>query len=156
VFEYYRVDLDAKDLEKRINAFDLSMKSTARKLIARVATGIRRDSRRKARSQSNRTGKLAKSIGYKAFNDFSALVFARVYYASFLEKGVTIRPRNPAKRKYLVFRIDGEWKKVESVTLEPRPFLKPVIDDYFKTGKAEKIMEEALQKALDNKLGKET
>jgi phage gpG-like protein len=154
MFIQLRVDLDAKGLESRIAALNLGMKTTARKMMASVASAIRRDSRRNVRSQSRRTGELAKSIGYKAYDNFTALVYAKKFYASFLELGASVRPRNPEEKKYLVFKIGGEWKKVQSVVIHPEPFLKPVVEDYFGGGKAAEIMDKVLQKALDGAMGK--
>jgi hypothetical protein len=153
MFQYYKIDIDEKDFRKRINELDLSMNSIARRMMSQVSSKIRRDSRRKERSQTNRTGELAKAIGYKANNDFTAVIYARKFYASFIENGVQVVL--PKKRKYLTFQIDGQWKKVESVSISPKPFLKPVIDDYFGSNKAVEIMNEVLQKALEDKMGKE-
>lgn len=67
------------------------------------------------------------------------------YYANWLEKGATIK----AKKKYLTFRVNGEWKKVKSVSIPSRPFVKSSVDEYWNSGKQKEIQEKELQKILE-------
>ena len=68
------------------------------------------------------------------------------YYAKFLEFGSEI---NAKKGKYLTFKINGEWKKVESVSLPAKPFLGPAVKSTWESTEAKKIQEQTLQKILD-------
>jgi hypothetical protein len=153
MFSNYKIDVDKKDFERRIKDFGLSIKTVNKRMLSKVSSEIRRDSRRRERSQGKRTGELAQSIGYRANDDFTGRIYARKFYASFIENGVPlIQPKNGA---YLTFMIDREWKKVKSVTIAAEPFLKPVIDDYFGSKKAEDIMDKVLQDAIDKKFQKD-
>ena len=69
------------------------------------------------------------------------------YYAKFLEFSAEIHAK---KNKYLVFKIDGEWKKVKSVSLPARPFLGPAVKSVWNSSEAKTIQEKVLQKVLDN------
>ena len=68
------------------------------------------------------------------------------YYAKFLEFGANIEAK---KRKYLTFKINGEWKKVESISLPAKPFLGPAVKEVWNSSEAKKIQEQVLQKVLD-------
>lgn len=105
-----------------------------------------------------RTGRLQKSINYWAFDDWSGAITTKQktkrnsgWYASFLENGTMIRAKED---KYLTFKVNGEWKKVKSVAVSPRPFMKPVFDSYFDGGgsKAKKLMDEKLQQEMEKLL----
>ena len=69
------------------------------------------------------------------------------YYAKFLEFSAEIHAK---KNKYLVFKIDGEWKKVKSGSLPARPFLGPAVKSVWNSSEAKTIQEKVLQKVLDN------
>lgn len=68
------------------------------------------------------------------------------YYANWLETGVTI---SATKSKYLTFKVNGEWRKAESVTIPARPFTKPAVDEFWNSGKQKEIQEKELQKILE-------
>jgi hypothetical protein len=83
------------------------------------------------------------------------------YYARMLEKGADIKatgrkPRkNKGDEKYLIFKINGEWKKVPSVRTRPRPFMTPVFDEYWAgpNAKGYKALADALLKRANEHLG---
>lgn len=68
------------------------------------------------------------------------------YYAKFLEFSAEIHAK---KGKYLTFKINGEWKKVESVSLPAKPFLGPAVKEVWNSAEAKRVQEQVLQKALD-------
>ena len=68
------------------------------------------------------------------------------YYAKFLEFGANIQAK---KEKYLTFKVNGEWKKVKSVSLPAKPFLGPAVQEVWNSDEAKKIQEQVLQKTLD-------
>lgn len=146
-------EIDEKDLLKKLQNTKLSMKTISRRMISKVSQKIKGEAKGNIRSHK-RTGELNNAIGYKAYPNFTAIIFAKKYYASFIENGVPLI--QPKKNKYLVFQIDGEWKKVESVSISPKPFLKPVIDEYFngEGHKAVRIMDDVLQQSLNKIYGR--
>lgn len=68
------------------------------------------------------------------------------YYAKFLEFSAEIHAK---KGKYLTFKVNGQWKKVQSVTLPAKPFLGPAVKEVWNSAEAKTIQEQVLQKALD-------
>lgn len=140
--EQLNCDVDYKDYEKSLSQFGKKAKTVAKRLMGGVASAIRKDSRKIINKVE---GALGRSIKYKTKADFSATITAGANYASFIELGGTIE----AREKYMAFQVQGEWRKAKSVTFKARPFLRPTIDDYFSGSKAEDIMDEILQDALD-------
>lgn len=67
------------------------------------------------------------------------------YYANWLENGADIKAKN---HKYLTFKVNGEWKKVESVTIPARPFVKPAVDEFWESSKHVEIQENILEREL--------
>lgn len=68
------------------------------------------------------------------------------YYAKFLEFSAEIHAK---KGKYLTFKVNGQWKKVQSVTLPAKPFLGPAVKEVWNSAEAKRVQEQVLQKALD-------
>jgi hypothetical protein len=154
------IKVDTKEFEARVKKYREEIPKIAKKLMAYVFQKMRRDIRRNIKSNFKKhKGWLLKDLNYWAFNDFSGAVFTRnskkqgVNYASVLENGAVITPKNS---KYLVI-FQGKdskgrpvLKQVKSVTIPPRPFLGPVVNDYWGGGgyKASRMMEEGLQKEI--------
>jgi hypothetical protein len=112
----------------------------------------------KARASfTNRTGKLFNAINFIPTDNGGVLTTRKnltkpnVYYARFVEGGADIKAK---KGKYLTFKINGEWKKVPSVKIRPRPFMKPVFESYFENenDKGYKELSIALQKKMEEYL----
>jgi hypothetical protein len=155
------IKIDTKTFEKRINTVKKDVPKIAKKLMSLVFQKMRTDIKTNIRSNfKRRKGWLSSGLNYYAFDDFSGSIFTRnnkkqgVKYSSVLEDGATITPK---KGKYLFIRSGKDskgnttFKKVQSVTIPPRPFFKPVVDDYWAGGgyKASKIMDEGLQKEIE-------
>lgn len=79
-------------------------------------------------------------------------ILNNAYYADWLESGAEISAKNG---KYLTFKVGGEWRKVESVTLPARPFVKPAVDEFWNSGKQKEIQEAELEKILKKYWDKE-
>jgi len=82
---------------------------------------------------SSRTGRLWDAIEFLRYDGALTtrrrLGSANVWYANPLESGSQVRAR---RKKYLMFKINGEWKKVKKTNPRPpRPFMHPVFDKYF-------------------------
>ena len=75
------------------------------------------------------TGRLRRSIysgAEKTADGVTGWVGANVVYAAIHELGGVIRAR---ASKYLYFEVDGNFKKVQQVTIPARPYLRPAIED---------------------------
>lgn len=75
---------------------------------------------------------------------------SRAYHLKFVEYGANVRPQH---KKYLTFKIDGQFYKSEGFTLPAQPLLQPTADSYWKTDKAKNVMEKYLQKQYDKLTG---
>jgi phage gpG-like protein len=149
MWKRYHVEIDKDELLGDLDLAKKDMNKIARQMMAKVSQAIRKDVKEKNLKGGvlqKQEGLLLKSLSYKAKNDFTATISANSPYASVHEQGATILPKNG---KYLAFQIDGKWIRTEKVTIPQRMFLLPVIEDYFSSSKAEKVMDDVLQKALD-------
>jgi hypothetical protein len=165
------IKVDTKDFEEKVKTFREDMPKIAKKLMVYVFNKMRVDIRRNIKSNfKRRKGWLFKDVNYWAFDDFSGAVFTRnskrqgVTYASVLENGAVITPKKGA---YLVLyqgTVTGKngigrpvLKQVQSVTIPPRPFFGPVVNDYWAGGgyKASRLMEEGLQKEIKKYIEKQ-
>jgi DNA mismatch repair protein MutH len=155
------IKVDTNEFEKRINSVKKDIPKIAKKMMALVFQKMRADIKTNIRSNfTRRKGWLLSGLNYYAFDDFSGSIFTRnnkkqgVKYASVLEEGTTITAK---KGKYLFIRSGKDangktmFKKVPSVTIPPRPFFKPVVNDYWDGGglKASNIMDKGLQKEIE-------
>lgn len=140
------------DAEKALRALDVTkrdMSRIAKRMMSKTFQEARKEIRAGYRGKTlqKQSGNLAKTITYKASNDFSGLLRVASYYASFHELGVTITAK---KKNFLTFQVKGNWVKVKSVTIPKRPVVEPVNEKYFGNGRAaEPIMEQTMQAELD-------
>ncbi|MCL2440475.1 MAG: hypothetical protein FWD14_01915 [Treponema sp.] len=108
-------------------------------------------------SAPRRTGKLASSINFIFYDDNKAAFTTKkninksnIWYSNIREHGANIEAKN---KEYLIFKINGEWKKVKSVRTRPQPFMKPVWENYFGGGNSRGYKE--LANALLQKMNEE-
>jgi hypothetical protein len=156
-----KIKIDTKDFQDKIKTVKRDIPKIAKKLMAYVFTKMRKDIRANISSNfKRRKGWLRADLNYWAFDDFSGSIASYnnkrqgAYYASVLEKGATITAK---KDKYLTIYMGKDsndnpvYRKVKSVVIPPRPYFKPVADDYWGGGgyKAGKLMDEGLQKIID-------
>jgi hypothetical protein len=154
------ITVETKDFEKKIKNLRMDIPKIAKKIMAYVFNQMRRDIRANIKANFKRhKGWLSGGISYYAFNDFSGSIFSRnskkqgVKYASVLENGSIITPKNG---KYLYFYKGKDEKgrtllvKTPSVTIPPRPFFEPVVNDFWGNGgyKAKKLMDDGLRKEI--------
>jgi hypothetical protein len=153
----FTADLDSKDLENKLRIFSSSLGGIFKELMAEVGKEMVADSKARA-TFTNRTGKLFNAINFIPTDNGGVLTTRKtltkpnVFYARFVEGGADIKAK---KGKYLTFKINGEWKKVPSVKTRPRPFMKPVFEEYFENENAKgyKVLQDALQKKMNEVLG---
>jgi hypothetical protein len=148
----FSIDLKSKNFENQLRIFSSSLGGIIKELMATVGQEMVAETKSRA-SFTNRTGKLFNSINWIATENGGVLTTKKnlnkpnVHYARFVEKERNIKPK---KRKYLVFKINGEWKKVSSVNTRPRPFMTPVYEEYFgnENDKGYKALADALNKKM--------
>jgi hypothetical protein len=155
----FESELNSKHFENKLTAFSSGLGNIAKELLQTVGDEMAAKARSKAATSfHNRSGKLLHSINFIAFDEKTGALTtkknlnkANIYYARFVEKGAEIKPK---KGKYLTFKIDGEWKKVESVKIKPRPFMTPTFDEYWNgpNAKGYIAMADALEKKMNEYL----
>jgi hypothetical protein len=156
----YSVKTDARDFEKKIKSFRNDIPKLGKKIMAHVFQKMRNDMRKNIKSNfTRRKGWLSQDLNYWAFDDLSGSIFTRnskrqgARYASVLENGATITPKNGGWLTFYAGR-DGKGrkvlKKVRSVTIPPRPFFMPVVNDYWGGNgfKAARMMDEGFVKEI--------
>lgn len=149
MIESYKIDFDATDALRKLDLVKKDMNKIARRMMGKVFTEIKKESKKQIRGGQTlhkRSGYLLKMFKHKTKNDFSGWVANESWHAATHEYGATLFPK---EGKYMIFKINEEWKKVTQVSVPKRPFLGNVVDDYFfSSSKAEDVMDEILQKAL--------
>jgi hypothetical protein len=152
----FKADLDTKKFENQLRIFSSSLGGIFKELMATVGKEMVADTKANT-TFTNRTGKLFNAINFIATDNGGVLTTRKnlnksnVYYARFVEKGADIKAK---KGKYLTFKINGEWKKVPSVRVRPRPFMTPVFNEYWEgeNAKGYRALQEALQKKMEDYL----
>jgi len=128
--EIVKLDIDYKELETALNEHMKKKFVIARRMMGKVASEIKKETKAtklKGQVLNKVTGKLSKMIVFKTYKDMTATISAKAFYASWHEEGIGKFPA--------------------------RPFLKPVVDEFFSTNRAEEIMDKVLQDALDKLYG---
>jgi hypothetical protein len=153
----FSADLDSKNFETKLRIFSSGLGGIFKELMKSVGEEIVADTRART-SFHSRTGRLFNAINFIPTDSGGVLTTRKtlskpnVYYARLVEKGAYIKAR---KGKYLAFKIDGEWKRVPSVRVSPRPFMTPVFNEYFESdnGKGYRALQDALKKKMAEYLG---
>jgi hypothetical protein len=149
----FEADLISKNFENKLRIFLSSLGGIFKDLMKSVGQEMVADTKSRT-TFNNRTGKLFNAINFILTENGGVLTTRKtlnksnIYYARFVEKGANIRAK---KGKYLTFKINGEWKKVPSVRVRPRPFMTPVFDEYWEglNAKGYRALSEALQKKME-------
>ncbi|MCL2381329.1 MAG: HK97 gp10 family phage protein [Treponema sp.] len=138
---------DTKAFNNKLSLFSSGLGNIYNELLAEIAKPVIKEAKSKA---PVRTGKLRDHIKFiflkkdatamlttmKRYGTFGA------WYSNIREHGANIEAK---KEPYLVFKINGEWKKVAAVKTPAQPFGKPVFNEYFdEHGKAWPLLQEAL------------
>jgi hypothetical protein len=156
----FAIDLEVERFEKGLRAFAAMLigSEELKELMKPIGKEMVSEARSRAGSAfTGRSGKLFGSINFIStenggvFTTRKNLNRSNTYYSLFIEKGADIKPR---KKKYLVFKIDREWKKVESARLKPRPFMGPVFNEYWEGqgAKGYKMLADVLKKKAEDYL----
>jgi len=140
--------LDTNNFAEKIKIFSSGLGNIFQDLLKTVGDKMTAEAR--ANAPVN-TGNLKKNIKFlinkkdiieSALTTKKSLNKSNVWYSNIREHGANIEYtgksknhiNNPNKIKngeYLMFKINGEWKKVKSVKTPAQPFAKNVFNDYF-------------------------
>ncbi len=91
------------------------------------------------------SGVLKKGLKHKVKDEDYGVLYQKCFYAGTHIFGKVIKPR---KGKFLVFEINGEIKKVRSVTIPQRDFFFPETKQFFSSSRPVEIMQAALNVEL--------
>lgn len=150
-----KTDIDYKQFEKQLKDQNHKMPSIAKKMMNKVNNLIKKEARKNMRvrkfDKTKETG-IYKNLYSYSKKDFSAKIGIKkvAYYSIFVENGANVTAKN---HKYLTFKINNNFVKVKSVTIPAKPFLKPAVDMYWNSNKANKEMEAVFQKELNKLFG---
>jgi len=148
--------LDTKNFEEKLKIFSSGLGNIFQDLLKQV--GNKMTDEAKTNAPVN-TGKLRNNINFilnkndiieSALTTKKSLNKSNVWYSNIREHGANITAK---KSEYLVFKINGEWKKVKSVRTPAQPFMKPVFEDYFGNSSSKGYTE--LANALMEKMKKD-
>lgn len=157
----FKMTLDKKDVENKLKGTSLKMRSVSKKVMSAINREVIKQAKQNFKNNftSNPKDKLLETRaddGYKPImrnfkqwnakkQEFTSYVSNRTFYAKFLENGATIIPK---KSKYLVFKVNGEFKKSQGVMLSARPFLGNATEDVWNSATANQLADEVLNKEL--------
>jgi hypothetical protein len=150
----FEAGLDSKHLENKLKIFSSGLGNIFIKLLKPVGEAMAEEAKSGA---PIRTGALRNAIKFIITENGGILTTRKslkksnIWYSNIVENGANIKPK---KAKYLTFKINGEWKKVSSVNVRARPFMKPVIDEYFwnQSSKGYKRLTEELEKIVNEEI----
>jgi hypothetical protein len=155
----FESDLNSRHFESQLKLFSSSLGGIFKELIAAVGKEMEAEVKSNASGAfTSRTGNLLRAIKFIPSDTGGVLTTKKslkspnIRYANIVEHGANI---NPKKGKYLIFKINGEWKKVSSVRVRPRPFMQPVVNQYWQgeNAKGYTALAAALQKKMSDYLG---
>lgn len=147
--------LDTRGFEDKLRVFSSGLGNIYKELLNKV--GEKMTAEAKANAPRN-TGKLANSINFIFFDENSAALTTRkrinksnVWYSNIVEFNRTITAK---KSDYLMFKINGEWKKVKSVNVRERQFARPIWNNYFgsESSKGYQELANALMQKMEQEL----
>lgn len=147
--------IDTNSFEEKLKIFASGLGGIYKELLNEVGKQMTDEAKLNAPQD---TGKLIKSINFLFFDENSAALTTKrkinksnVWYSNIREHGAFIQAK---KSDYLMFKIDGEWKKVKSVKTPAQPFAKPVWEDYFgnNSSKGYTALAEALQRKMEQEI----
>jgi hypothetical protein len=147
----FSADLNSKNFENKLKILSSGLGGIFKELMKSVGEKMITEAKGLAPS---RTGKLRNNINFLinhdtefVFTTRKSLKKSNVFYSRIVEKDRFIKPK---KGKYLVFKINGEWKKVSSVKVKGQPFMTPVYNDYWEGNNSKGYQE--LASALEKKM----
>lgn len=149
------IELDYKQIEKKLKEFEKEIPGIGKKLI----NAVNNVARRKIRAGYRARGYKAKNIkpwgdaGYSsnirvyANRDFSGKIMMsnNAFFYRFVEFGTNHKP--------MIVRRKGKTYKVKGFSVPAKPLLYPIANSVWKTEEAVKIMEEKFEEELKKRFG---
>jgi len=125
----------------------VGLKEAARGMLNAAAIGARK----RVQSRMNNyigagNGWLKRHVYQFRRSEAHYVVAAPQYKAEILETGGTI---NTKKKKYLTFKVNGEWRKAKSVTITPRHWFSNSLNGYENEPEYQLAIEKAINKITD-------
>lgn len=150
-----KADIDYKKFESQLKDMKHKMPLISKRMMNKVNSLIKKEARKNMRSRKfdkTKEDGIYKNLYSYSKKDFSAKIGIKkiAYYSIFVENGANVTAKN---HKYLTFKVNNNFVKVKSVTIPAKPFLKPAVDMYWKSNKANKEMETVFQKELNKLFG---
>jgi hypothetical protein len=164
----FEADLQSRRFENQLRIFSSTLGGILKELMAETGKEMAAETKSKAAGAfTSRTGNLVRAVNFIPTDQGVVLTTRKtlrkpnIWYANIVENGANVKAtgRKPRKRKgdekYLIFKINGEWKKVSSVRVRPRPFMTPVFNEYWEgeNAKGYRLLANALQKKMEEYLG---
>lgn len=146
----YLKDKTPKDIEKILNDLKREFPLIIRLIQRRMAETVIRTAQEKYLNTSggetlrSRGGTLSSSLRWW-FVGNDIFVGTNLIYAAIHEYGGIIRAKNAP---FLVFFYNGQWYRKKQVTIPQRAYLRPSIDELFKTDQYKRIAELTLNQEL--------
>lgn len=141
--EFINVKIDIKSFERQLDEHKKLMPYWLHDMIQKVQRQIVKETKLAGRQR-----------GYKSSSSIIKNVYeytekqGKFSYVGFKGKGclynfIAKTTHIEAKKSaYLTFFLDGSWHKVKSVELTPDPYFDPIVDKYWNTGLADRLMQE--------------
>jgi len=150
--------LDSEKLENKLAIFSSGLGRLFATLMRRVGDDMAADARAGA-PFTDRSGKLMDSISFIMRGRASALSTRERFgvdtmdYAWARERGSYVEPKDG--KKYMTFKIDGQWVRLESFRTKPQPYMLPIFKKYWRgaNSKGYAALAEALQREMVEALG---
>jgi len=145
------IQIDAKvDVHGAVDALvelGVDAGKAARGVLGAIAKAVQKRVRNRMGAYlGHHTGWLKRHVYQFRRSEAHYVVAAPQYKAEILETGGTI---NTKKKKYLTFKVNGEWRKAKSVTITPRHWFSNSLNGYENEPEYQLAIEKAINKITD-------
>ncbi len=145
------IDMDLKvEIDDAVRGL-VDMGVDAKKAMTGILNQLAQSGRNLARSNIYASGMghvdgwLKRHIYGRRRSDSHAVVAAPRFMAEILERGGTITAR---KSKYLTFKVNGEWRKVKSVTIPPKKWFTSAMSGFEKSPVFSQAIDKGVEKIV--------
>jgi hypothetical protein len=150
----FEADFNTKNFENNLKIFSSALGNIFNELLKPIGEEMAEEAKGRA---PVRTGALRNAIKFLNTENGGVLTTRKtlkksnVWYSAMVEKSRTIKPK---KEKYLIFKIDGDWKKVSSVNVKGQDYMTSVYNEYFgsPSSKGYKRLTEELEKRINEEI----
>jgi len=155
---YIQIKTDIDDIKNVFNQYEINLPTLTKRILGKVGMGSKKAIKSNYNGYFKTRGNLYKMISYKvrksgnsvivysfATNGGEGTSYKAVKYGYVLAHGATIN----AKTNYMTFQINGEWKKVKSVTIPSRSWFNTPVEKYIGSAAYNDDLEKVLQDQLN-------